>query len=116
MATFYRELYKSQGTTVVLKAEIVVGADFAKSAANYWTLTLTRIPTDEDYNLGETVGTALSTATRDLTAGVAEILYDDATGFVLQDGERLVFKRASTGTPAALTDAKVVIDRQRLVR
>lgn len=114
MATYNRILHQARGTEIIVKAQIVVGADIAANAATYWTFTLTRVPVDEEYDFGETVGTALSTQYRSLSAGEAEILYDDPAGFELADGERLVLKRVSTGSPTAPTDAKLVIERQRI--
>lgn len=113
MATYYRILHQALGTEIIVKAQVVVGVDHSAHASNYWTFTLTRVPVGEDFDFGETIGTALSTQYRSLVAGEAETLYDDPAGFELADGERLVLKRASTGTPTTPTDAKVVIERQR---
>lgn len=116
MSAYDRTVHKARGSERVTKILLSVGAAHAASGTDYHVITATLVPVGEEIDLGATIGEALSTATRALTAGDQETLYDDEDGTLLTDGDRIVVKRSKTGNPAALVDAKIAVERQRIVR
>lgn len=121
MATTYvRELWTVRGSDTLLRARLVVQTAYTHSATNFWTFTLRRRKvaiglTVPAQSIGEQVGSALSTETRDLAANVPATIYDDLTGLPMSDGETLVLYAVSTGSPAALDDPRVRLKIQRKV-
>lgn len=118
--TYVRELWTVRGSDTLMRARLVVQTAYALSATDYWTFTLRRrraaigasVPAQ---SIGEQVGNALSTQTRNLAANGPATLYDDPTGLPMSDGETLVLYAVSTGSPVALDDARVRLKIQRKV-
>lgn len=116
MTTFNRLQYQSGGSEKVVLARLRTSAAFAKSATDYWTVTLwKRHPQDGAFagdTVGVTVGSAFSTASRSLGADDPVTLYDDEAGTPLESGDSLWATYVSTGTPTILPNAAIEIDLQ----
>lgn len=84
----------------LLEATLTVGTTFTADATNYWTFQLRVMRPGQVY--GEAIGDAYSLATFTLTADLAATLYENPRGFKLNEGDRLLIERTSTGSPVAL--------------
>lgn len=114
MATYTETFHVAATSQKITKVRLVVMANLAKSAVNYWTVAIQRRVADAE--IGDAVCESFSTATRDLTAGEAETMYDSDTGFEMFADERLTVTWTSTGSPTVPTKPYLLIDRQRIAR
>lgn len=109
---------RAYGDERLVRAAFQCAAAFAKSASDFWTVTL-RLrrykPSGELQSYGGTVGT-FSTETRNVTAGEEHALYENEQGLPMRDGEELWVTLASTGSPAVLSGPSVTTDSQPITR
>jgi hypothetical protein len=113
MATVNRLVHRVSGEEILLSAKVGVQTAIARSATDYWTVTLYRRSGSE--TVGKRVGASVSTAIQGLAAGKQTALYDAETGTALSDGETLWATLVSTGSPATPSDAKMTLVIQRKV-
>jgi len=114
VSTYTRLLHTAKGSETLLSASLVVQTAWSLDASNYYTITLRHRRSGQTY--GELVGSAYSLADRNLSADTPVTIYSDAQGIELIDGEKLVAYVATTGSPTALEDPKIVLDLQRNTR
>lgn len=119
MTSYTETLHRTSGSEQLLKLLLVPEVAFTADGTNYWTFEVLKVGkkpdgvTRQDY--GERVG-YYSLATRSLTVGSPIVLYDDARGLAMSDGDELRSVVTSVGSPVALTRPSLLRQFQKAVR
>jgi hypothetical protein len=116
MATLTRFQFRADGPTLLIRAQLVLAADFAMNGTNYWTATLrVRRAASGSFSAdatGQLIGSAYSLATRSVSAGNPATMYYDAAGLALAAGDTVWATYTSTGSPAVI-DPHIDFELQR---
>lgn len=101
-------------SAVVYGVKLCVGAAVAVDPSNYWKVDVFHRRTSDEF--GEIIGT-WSGHDRLLHAlPETFVLYDDLAGRSMAAGDLLVAVATKTGSPAALVDPALLLDRKLLRR
>lgn len=100
-------LYVAPCPATVFNVSLVVRADVAKSATDYYTVVVSIRRVGEQF--AETLGTWTG-QTWLLAARTALVIYDDAAGMAMNEGDELLAETTKTGSPAALVNPIILRD------
>ena len=112
MSTKTQTLHLSAGREKLLLVQFVNSAAFAYNATNYYLIEARVLRAGQTYP--ETIGSSISLATRSLVANEAITLYESDTGLRLNDGDSILARIESAGSPAILANPSFVVEVQAM--